>query len=202
MSTLVAVLSAIGASLLGFAIYGLRKNPKELPRLKIQPDAIAPSMHFLNVRSAVSTASWIRIKQGFIGKRIMKSPACEVCNSTDRLECHEVWEYFHPRTQKLTGLRLLCHDCHMVAHIGYAFHTGEGDDILQHFMDVNDIDEATARRYIKQAQQRAKQLDTYSLITGSKQYYLDLTFLNQNKFGLTRTFTQDEREKCNQKIKL
>lgn len=172
-----------------------------LPKLKVQPDSIPESMWWLNVRSAVSEKDWIKIKSKKKGSTHIK-PSCEYCGSTDRLELHEQWEFLPDRVQRLNDLKLLCHFCHMVKHINYAWHKGEGPATLAHFMKVNEINKATAESYIKASSLEAKRLNSYSPITKSKQYKLDLTFLNQNRFGLVRIFTSDERESCKSNIRL
>lgn len=199
---------ALGSTLAAIGVYRTfyQAQPSfdqvvRLPKLKIQPDAIPPSMYWINVRSAVSEKEWIKIKAKKKGSTHI-TPCCECCGSTDRLELHEQWEFLQNRVQKLSDLKLLCHLCHMVKHINYSWHKGEGRATLAHFMQVNGIDKATAERYIKASSLEARRLNSYSPITRSKQYKLDLTFLNQNRFGMVRIFTNDERDSCRANIRL
>jgi hypothetical protein len=191
----------LGSSFLAYASYGLYSSFSELPRLKLQPDPIPRSMHWLNVRSRVSEGDWIKIKQAKTGSKV-RTRVCECCGAAGPLECHEVWAFTWPRTQKLISLKLLCHLCHMVHHFGFATHKGEGDQVLKHFMKVNRIDRATANLYIEQCFRKAKFLNHFSPITMSRQHRLDLTYLNKNRFGLMQTFTTDERIWCNPRIKV
>lgn len=192
---------ALGFAIAAYASAKLFSSLHELPRLKVQPDPIPRSMHYLNVRSAVPEKQWIEIKNVMMGNTVMRTPKCECCGAAGPLECHEVWIFTWPRTQKLGGLKLLCHKCHMIHHIGFAMHKGEGEEIIQHFMKVNGIDRRTADRYIKQSFRKARQLNRFSPITMSKQHRLDLTYLNDDRFKLKRNFTTDERKSCNPKSK-
>lgn len=194
-------LLALGFALTAYTAAKLYSDLHELPRLKVQPDPIPRSMHWLNVRSAVPESDWIKIKKVMMGNTVMKTPKCECCGAAGPLECHEVWSFTWPRTQSLTGLKLLCHLCHMIHHIGFAMHKGEGEEVIRHFMKVNGIDRKTADRYIKQSFSKARQLNRFSPITMSKQHRLDLTYLNDKRFKLPRTFTTDERKSCNPKSK-
>ena len=191
----------LGSALLAYTSYGLYNSLNELPRLKVQPDPIPRSMHWLNVRSRVSESDWIKIKEAMKGNTKIRTPVCECCAAAGPLECHEVWQFVWPRTQKLAGLKLLCHMCHMVHHIGFAMHNREGDQVLKHFMKVNRITRKTANLYIEQSFNKAKFLNHFSPITMSRQHRLDLTYLNQNKLGLMMTFTTDERQNCDPRIK-
>lgn len=191
----------LGSALLAYTSYGLYSSLNELPRLKVQPDPIPRSMHWLNVRSRVSVDDWIKIKKAVKGNSKIRTPVCHCCGAAGPLECHEVWEFIWPRTQKLIGLKMLCHMCHMVHHVGFAMHNHEGDQVINHFMKVNRIDRATANLYIEQSFKKAKFLNHFSPFTMSRQHHLDLTFLNQSKFGLMMTFTTDERKKCDTRIK-
>jgi hypothetical protein len=192
----------LGTALLGYTSYGLYNSLNELPRLKVQPDPIPRSMHWLNVRSRVSESDWTKIKKVKMGSTKIRTPVCECCGAAGPLECHEVWEFVWPRTQKLTGLKLLCHMCHMVHHVGFAMHNREGEKVIKHFMKVNHINRATASLYIDQSFRKARSLNHFSPITMSRHHRLDLTYLNQNKFGLMTTFKKDEREACNPRIKV
>ena len=198
---------ALGFAIAAYASSKLFSDLQQLPRLKVQPDPIPRSMHYLNVRSAVPESDWIHIKKVMIGNTVMRTPKCQCCGAAGPLECHEVWIFTWPRTQRLDGLKLLCHLCHMVHHIGFAIYNkearkrGEGEKVIQHFMKVNGIDRKTADRYIKQSFRNARQLNRFSPLTMSRQHRLDLTYLNEERFGFKRTFTTDERKSCNPKNK-
>lgn len=194
--TIIALGFAIGA----YALSKLFNDLQQLPRLKVQPDPIPRSMHGLNVRSAVPVSDWIAIKKVMMGNTVMRTPKCECCGAAGPLECHEVWIFTWPRTQKLAGLKLLCHLCHMIHHIGFAIYKlKQGEEVTSHFMKVNGIDRKTADRYIKQSFTNARRLNRFSLFTLSKQHRLDLTYLNDKRFGFKRVFTTDERKSCHSK---
>jgi hypothetical protein len=195
---------ALGSSLLAYASYGLYSSFTQLPRLKLQPDPIPRSMHWLNVRSRVSVDDWIKIKKAMKGSTKIRTPVCECCGAAGPLECHEVWEFTWPRTQKLTGLQMLCRMCHLVHHIGFAMHSKEvnTEEVIKHFMKVNRINRATANLYIEHTFRTAKFLNDFSPLTMSRQHRLDLTYLNKNMFGLMITFTTDERNSCDSSIQV
>lgn len=190
---------ALGFAIGAYALSKLFNDLQQLPRLKVQPDPIPRSMHRLNVRSAVPVSDWIAIKKVMMGNTVMRTPKCECCGAAGPLECHEVWIFTWPRTQKLAGLKLLCHLCHMIHHIGFSMHKGEGEEVTKHFMKVNGIDRNTANRYIQQSFRNARRLNRFSLFTLSKQHRLDLTYLNDERFGFKRVFTTDERKSCQSK---
>lgn len=181
--------------------------PEDLPRLNLQPDPIPYAMHYKNVRSAVDTRQWISIKyQEMGGNSVMRRTKCEVCSAKEALECHEVWDFLPGRVQKLIGLRLLCHKCHMVCHIGYVLRKNDNESIgvYNHFKKINNIDDATADRYINAMRAKAKKLNEYSEITKSRRHILDLTYLNQMKYNKCKlpVFKKDSYYICKKNIKL
>ncbi|MEJ0061654.1 MAG: hypothetical protein WDO70_04960 [Alphaproteobacteria bacterium] len=55
---------------------------------------------------------------------------CEICGTADKLECHELWEYYEPLPdfvakgacglQRLVRMMALCDECHETQHLGLA----------------------------------------------------------------------------------
>ncbi len=93
-----------------------------------------------NLRSLLPKDAWDKLRHQVSRDYHHK---CGICNSTGKLDCHEVWKYDDAcHIQKLTGLIALCNLCHRVKHIGLAqLQAGQGkldfDVLTKHFMQVN-----------------------------------------------------------------
>ncbi len=82
---------------------------------------------------------------------------CAICGADGRLNCHEIWEYDDKKNiQKLNGFIALCNDCHMIKHIGFAgIQASKGlldmNKLIEHFMNVNNVDKKTFYIHSKEA---------------------------------------------------
>lgn len=89
------------------------------------------------------------------------------------MECHEIWAYdLEAKTQTLTGLICLCHDCHQCKHPGLAEIKGHGQDVIRHLSRINEWTEDEAKAYIRKA----------FIVWGIRSSYhwaLDLTWLGR-----------------------
>lgn len=151
-------------------------------------------MHFKNVRAVVGPDLWRLVRNLALksdGKR------CVDCGSAARPECHEEWEYCQGpvRTMKLTGLRTLCHLCHMAKHLGMARRKGEYEEVRMHVQKVYGLSEAEFVTLEQQARATVRQLDAGGA------YELDLTYLNDARFEwvwyrLGRSFGTAELANC------
>jgi hypothetical protein len=217
MDTLL-LLAPLPIGLIAYGIHGYINSPADLPKLKLEPQFIPPGMHYLNVRAAVSKEEWDKVKW-IAHKKSSNGPhKCEICESSGKkqgfrsgenfnwdLECHEVFSFnWSTRTMKLERLMSLCPLCHKTIHYFLTKKMGTHfDETLDHFLTVSNIDHETAELYVKNALKLSKAMNTFSFRTFSKQWKLDLTYLNNREFSRVfprRTFTKDERKNCNPKI--
>lgn len=76
---------------------------------------------------------------------------CEVCGGPAR-DVHEKWQY-DDRTlvQRLRGFEVLCEECHLVHHQGFAGVHALADVALKRFMKVNSLSKTTARSIVRSA---------------------------------------------------
>lgn len=106
------------------------------PRLTIE--LVPRTCWFDNVRSAVSSSDWKRLRQQTARTAGWK---CQVCGGKGPrwpVECHEIWHYDDDRQyQTLTGLIALCPSCHEVKHIGFSELRGKKDEAVAHLALVN-----------------------------------------------------------------
>ena len=119
-----------------------------MTNLKLDLDLVPQTCWFSNVRSVLTKSQWNVLRQQII------SPTygiCQICKSTSEksLECHEIWHYDDQKLiQKLLGMIALCHDCHMVKHMGFAQVSGQGAQALKHFMKVNGLKKKYAEKHV------------------------------------------------------
>ena len=125
-------------------------NPKEL---KLKAELVPKASWFKNLRAYVPAGDWELLRQETYARYGNK---CGICSAEGRLNCHEVWEYDeNTQVQHLTGLIALCDMCHHVKHIGMAgvlATQGKLDyqRVVEHFMKVNDCDNAAFDNHMKQ----------------------------------------------------
>lgn len=217
MDTLL-LLAPLPIALIAYGIHGYIISPVDLPKLKVEPQFIPPGMHYLNVRAAVSKEEWDQVKR-IAHKNSKNGPhKCEICEQSGTtqgfkadngksydLECHEVFSFdWTTRTMKLERLMSLCPLCHRTIHYFLTKrHKTYFERTLDHFLTVSNIDHETAEIYVQNALKLSKAMNTFSFRTFSWQWRLDLTYLNNKEFSRVfprRTFTKDERKKCNPKI--
>ena len=107
---------------------------------KLKIELVPSLLWYKNVRSIVSPAVWDIIRKEAYR---VADYRCQVCGSTGKMFCHEVWLYDDDRhIQKLDGFEALCELCHNAKHIGLAGikgMTGELDynSLIRHFKRVN-----------------------------------------------------------------
>ena len=88
-------------------------------------DLIPRCCWFSSIRAALVKSDWDRVRH-FVYQRAANK--CECCNSTEKLEAHERWEYDQEQqTQKLKRIIALCQKCHLATHFGRAQCIGYGD---------------------------------------------------------------------------
>ena len=97
----------------------------------------------ISLRNKLPRSKWDKLRKEIHEKNGLK---CEICESTEKLHCHEHWEFDKATsTQQLAGLGTVCNMCHHVAHLGRSKQlAAEGHldikAVVDHFMKVNACD--------------------------------------------------------------
>ncbi|QIS54149.1 HNH endonuclease [Klebsiella variicola] len=120
------------------------------PRLTIE--LVPRTCWFDNVRSAVSSMDWKRLRQQTARTAGWK---CQVCGGKGPrwpVECHEIWHYDDDHQyQTLKGLIALCPSCHEVKHMGFSELRGKKDEAVAHLALVNGWSLQGAFDYVDEA---------------------------------------------------
>ncbi|EOZ9391034.1 hypothetical protein ACQYE5_002990 [Enterobacter cancerogenus] len=115
-------------------------------------ELVSRSCWFDNVRSAVSSTDWKRLRQQTARTAGWK---CQICGGKGPrwpVECHEIWHYDDDRQcQTLTGLIALCPSCHEVKHMGFSGLRGKKDEAVAHLALVNGWSLQGAFDYVDEA---------------------------------------------------
>jgi hypothetical protein len=117
------------------------------PALSIE--LVPQSCWYSNLRSILPPPEWDNIKQKV---RYRSGSRCEICGGRGPkwpVETHEEWSYDDATCiQRLSAIRALCPDCHMVKHFGLANVRGKTEEAFQHLQKVNDWDHTCAQHYV------------------------------------------------------
>lgn len=124
----------------------------KVQKYKLVPDLVPRSLWGKNIRNSVPHNIWRKeIRQKVI---LREKNVCQGCGAIyeKRMICHEVWNYDHKNhIAKLSGFSLICGDCNLVFHFGFASTKDLEDKAIQHMMHVNSISEEEALRVIDAA---------------------------------------------------
>lgn len=100
----------------------------------------------VNLRYLLKPKKWQEIRKIEL-KRVQNDSyqfCCEICNrAKDSLDCHEMWSYNDETlVQTLDGLIMLCKQCHLIKHIGFATNLAMEDKcnfegLIEHFCSIN-----------------------------------------------------------------
>ena len=113
---------------------------KSSPQLKLQIEMVPLSSWGKSLRNSIPRSRWDKLRKEVHQKNGLK---CEICGSSEKLNCHEHWEFDETTsTQTLTGLGTVCNMCHHVAHFGRSKQlAAEGhldiQAVVNHFLKVN-----------------------------------------------------------------
>lgn len=99
----------------------LTKRVKEiessLSKYQLWGNMIPRGTWYNNLRKVLPKKEWDRVRK-LVYKR--QNYRCAICNSHERLHCHEHWSYSYEQgIQKLNQLVGLCELCHMNQHLGF-----------------------------------------------------------------------------------
>lgn len=121
-------------------------------------------------------SGWDRIRTIVLDRA---SGACEICGKkSDKLECHEKWEYINVegvRIQKLVNVKALCHKCHQVKHAGFWLYVKkiDPDMLMNHFTAVNST-ETNGCREVDWEEHLRESFETYDE-RSQHEWHLDIT---------------------------
>jgi len=128
---------------------------EEMKVLKLTIDLVPETSWYDNLRSKMSNKDWDKLRRSIYAAYDYK---CGICGKDNtQLHCHEIWEYDDKKhIQTLKGFIALCVMCHHVKHIGLAgILAGQGqldfEDVIKHFMKVNNCDEQTFHEHYDDA---------------------------------------------------
>lgn len=154
-----------------------------MKNIKLEVELIPSTNFYNNVRSAVSTEQWDKLRRDCYENA---NNVCEICGGTGKqqgyrhnVEAHEVWEYdFIHNKQILVRLISLCVRCHMAKHIGRTFAIGKQAEIFKHLQEINNWDHKTLVNYLGD-------VFTEHKIRSQQMWTLDLTYLTE-KYGVKK----------------
>jgi hypothetical protein len=126
--------------------------------IKLSIEMVPETMWHNNVRSAVTSTQWNKIRKASYEKA---NYVCEICGGkgwAHPVECHEIWEYDdEAHTQTLKGMISLCPECHRVKHMGRTKALGDYDKAIEHLAEVNGWTKEEALIYVDGEFERWKQ---------------------------------------------
>lgn len=111
--------------------------------MKLPFDLVPKSSWGENLRNKLGRSKWDKLRKQVLADQ---GNRCAICRSTEKLQCHEVWE-FNDRsgTQLLRRFQAICSMCHLASHIGLAQKlAAQGhvnlDNVVAHSLRINGID--------------------------------------------------------------
>lgn len=114
--------------------------------LKLTIELVPQTSWYNNLRKVVTPQTWDAIRRQAYRDAGYR---CGICGARGQMNCHERWAYDDDaHVQTLLGFIALCSLCHHVKHIGLAaILAAEGEldyeEVIAHFMRVNECDRAT-----------------------------------------------------------
>lgn len=133
-------------------------------QLKLTIELVPATSWRKSLKRTMSKKKWKKLREQIFAEYDWK---CSICGSSGKLNCHEVWEYDDiNHKQRLKALVPLCDLCHHVRHIGMAaILASEGkldmEEVIQHFMKVNECDRETFINHKRQAFEQWERRSAY-----------------------------------------
>lgn len=117
--------------------------------MKLTVELVPEMSWYTNVRSNVDKDTWDVIRRKCYRNADYQCEICGGIGPTHPVECHEIWEYNDDEhIQKLVRFIALCPACHQVKHFGLASLKGKGPQAVDHFKEVNGVDNAEVNAYL------------------------------------------------------
>lgn len=193
-----------------------RERPPEMQFYPAEPDTAKR----VNLRTIFDAETWDYIRSTNYAKTDNRCAVCgkrsgdlldrmapeNIQNRADRVECHEVWEFFRPKkeysigVQKLKALYIVCFKCHMTFHDGIARSMLATDqdpldfarELHSHRSHITRLDEAVIYNQMVDLNRRAKTMnkvdywivDLTHLTHQDYMRHVSPVFLEHNKAGV------------------
>ena len=147
--------------------------------LKLKIEMVPKTLWNKNLRYILNPKKWQEIRKIELKRCIgvNYSYHCELCKRIrPSLDCHEIWHYNEKeKVQTLNGLIMLCKQCHLIKHIGFATHLALEDKcnfqgLIQHFCWVNNT---TRSEFLKHYEEEFSKWEVRSQI----QWTQDLKYI-------------------------
>ena len=106
-----------------------------MKKYKLNFELVPEELWYANLRSILRAEDWDVVRRDAYKRAGYR---CRICGADGRMEAHEKWSYDDKRAvQKLEDVLALCHNCHLVKHIGRTQLMGNEGVAMTHFMKVN-----------------------------------------------------------------
>jgi len=121
---------------------------------KLKVEMVPQTSWGVSLRNKIPRSKWDKLRRAVHEKNGNK---CEICGSTERLSCHEHWEFDETtKQQKLVGLGTICGMCHHATHFGRSTQLAQQgqldlDAVVQHFLRVNNCSMSAFKEHLTQA---------------------------------------------------
>ncbi len=126
-------------------------------KLKLYVELVPETCWYENLRKVLPRNEWDIIRKDAYLRAGYK---CEICGSTGKLNCHEIWNYNDIKNiQSLKGFQALCDNCHNIKHMGFVnIQISKGIwpesvfvNLTEHFMRVNNVVLEDFKRHLNEA---------------------------------------------------
>lgn len=117
----------------------------KLKKLKLAIELVPSTAWQKSLYRQMPRKTWKKLREELISNSGGK---CEICASTGKLFCHEVWHYNNKlHVQRLAGFKIICNMCNFVKHIGLAQNLAlenrlDFGEVVKHFLRVNRVKRA------------------------------------------------------------
>ena len=106
-----------------------------MKKYKLDFELVPEELWRVNLRTLLRSEDWDTVRRDAYKRARYK---CRICGAGGRMEAHEKWSYDDKLAlQKLEDVLALCHNCHLVKHIGRTQLVGREGVAMEHFMKVN-----------------------------------------------------------------
>ena len=106
-----------------------------MKKLKLDFELVPEELWYANLRTLLRPEDWDVVRRDAYKRAGYR---CRICGANGKMEAHEKWRYDDELAlQKLEDVLALCHNCHLVKHIGRTQLVGQEGVAMEHFMKVN-----------------------------------------------------------------
>lgn len=127
-----------------------------MKKLKLTIDLLPRGAWGSNLSKSLSQRDWDILRRAAYERAGYK---CCICGAGGQLEAHEVWDFdIETETQTLIEIIGICKSCHMVKHFRHTKLIGGEKQAKQHFIKINECDEATFEAHFETAVEKFEAL--------------------------------------------